>query len=448
MTIVTVFDINNAAVRLREGREWLACLQSCFELHPAVISAIRIVGEIDDKVLLQWPHRSVEDKKMLAYTRSEEHGEADRQTRTTTGKYLRAAFPTMKDNVIRDLVYEVDVAVSEGFRFVETSDEMVNAVQEGPYSCMQWDDADPHPYQCYAPRFGWSMAIRERDGNILSRALVYAGDACSYDKGCYVRTYGDNGEADLLTAWLNEQGIEKESSWPRGAKLAYVRNGREPLFPYIDGNRDRVDIVSDTLVLRDNGDYCCNNSDGTAEHNDYEQCENCDDDMSEDDTNHVGPEGDTVICDHCRDNYFTLVTGTRRREYYVHEEHAIEVDGEYYDANNPPKEIVCTRDGENAWAEDCTELDGDWYRCDDPRVCFSRSEQEYLLCADAWQCAATQQWYPDHVDRVEIDGDYYHPDDVPEGYEVPDIESRFAGRPDGYGTEGSLSNDNQEELSL
>ena len=93
MTIITVFDINTAAVRLREEREWFALLQSRFELHPAVITAMRLVGEINDKVLLQWPHRSIDDPKMLAYTRSEEHGEQDRQTRTTTGKYCAPPSP-------------------------------------------------------------------------------------------------------------------------------------------------------------------------------------------------------------------------------------------------------------------------------------------------------------------------------------------------------------------
>jgi hypothetical protein len=446
---VSTYDINQAALKAREGREWLALLQSQFTLHPAVEQAMKLTG-ISEAVLIQWPHRSLDDPKMLAYTRSEEHGVADRQTRTTPGKYLRAAFPGLKDNVLRDLVYEVEAKVSDGFKFVETSEEMVQAVQQGPYSCMQWDDGDdPHPYQCYAPRYGWSMAIRERNGEIVSRALVYAGDACSSDKGCYVRTYGDSGEADLLAAWLNEQGIERESSWPRGAKLAYIRNGREGLFPYIDGNRDRVNVNASAgyMTLSDSGEHTCNNSDGTAEYEDYEQCENCDDDMSEEDMNHVGPEGDTIVCDHCIRNYFTLVTGTRRREYYVHEEHAVEVDGEMYDADNPPKEIVCTRDGDNAWEEDCVLLRGEYYRTDDPRVIWCESEGEHLLCADAWQCAGTQKWYPRYVDPVEIDGEYFHEDDLPEGY-AREGDSRFAGRPDGYGTEGALSNDNQEELSL
>jgi hypothetical protein len=437
MTTITVFDINNAAVRLREGRDWLALLQSEFELHPAVITAMQLVGEIKDSVLLQWPHRSTTEAGQIAYTRSEEHGVADRQTRTTQGKYLRAAFPTLKDNVIRDLVYAEDAKVASGFRFITESKEIVHAVQKGPYSCMQWDSVAPedwqrHPYAVYDPALGWSMAIKEDSGEITARALVYERE--HDEQRCWVRAYGANGADYELSAWLGQQGVESYSSWPSGAKLRRISHHGDIMFPYIDGNRDRVDVHGDTLVLKDNGEHLCNSSDGTAEYEEPgEPCDHCEDDTPEEDQNEAGSRGQMMICDHCRDNYFTFVTGARGHEYYVHEDDAVSIDGEQYDVNNLPKEVVETRDGSTQFEEDCCEIDGNWWRTDDPRVCWSEPEQQHLLCANAWQCAATNYWYSEDTEHVEIDGDMYHPDDAPADYDKPD---------------GDISNENQEEINL
>jgi hypothetical protein len=117
----------------------------------------------------------------------------------------------------------------------------------------------------------------------------------------------------------------------------------------------------------------------------------------------------------------------------VHEDDAVCIDGEYYDVNNLPKEVVETRDGSTHWEEECTDIDGDWYRQDDPRVCWSEPEQKYLLCANAWRCTATDYWYSEDTEHVEIDGDLYHPDDAPADYDKPD---------------GDISNENQEEINL
>jgi hypothetical protein len=39
------------------------------------------------------------------------------------------------------------------------------------------------------------------------------------------------------------------------------------------------------------------------------------------------------------------------------------------------------------------------------------------LQEDCWQCTHTDKWYTDGTDYVEVDGEKYHPDAVPESNE-------------------------------
>ena len=61
--------------------------QRKYPMHKAVREAVLLSAPLNwHALVLQWPHVSVTDQTRLAYTRSVEHGAADRQTITTVNK--------------------------------------------------------------------------------------------------------------------------------------------------------------------------------------------------------------------------------------------------------------------------------------------------------------------------------------------------------------------------
>jgi len=80
----------------------------------------------------------------IAYTRDDFKREAGIRTVTSPGKYLKRHFPTAPDHVIRDAV---SFAVDDTFEILDNIEDMVDAVMNGPYSCMSTGfDSEDHPY--------------------------------------------------------------------------------------------------------------------------------------------------------------------------------------------------------------------------------------------------------------------------------------------------------------
>jgi hypothetical protein len=182
------------------------------------------------------------------------------------------------------------------------------------------------------------------------------------------------------------------------------------------------------LVITERGEYQCCNTDGTADAQSSCTCDACGNRISEDEQRGVGYDNDTTVGDCCIDDY-TYVTGRRGRSYYISERDAVEVNGEYYDPDYlDDNDIVMLHDGEYASSrdavfvesqsehyltEDCVCLhNGDWALHDDA---VELHDGEYALTDDAWQCAGSGEWYlTDNDTPVEVDGQTYHEDNVPE----------------------------------
>ena len=138
------------------SRPWHAREQNNATLHSAVRKAMRMSRPKDwQELLLQWPHSADADPTRIAYTQNERKGEADVQTVTSLGKYLRMHFANLPDHAIRDLVAAHSAT---GCEFVHTTKEMIAHLHRGPRSCMVWDSYkdpdesgrrdDSHPYEC------------------------------------------------------------------------------------------------------------------------------------------------------------------------------------------------------------------------------------------------------------------------------------------------------------
>jgi hypothetical protein len=286
---------------------------------------------------------------------------------------------------------------------------------------MQWgrDNVEDHPYQAYAPEHGWGMAVRTLGGDTVGRALVITKDDSKY----FVRSYfrnddGYSGRDDVLEAWLKEAGYVHCGGWKYGEKLKYIDDSNDCGFvaPYLDGCNQIVSVVGKTLVIDDDGEYECSNTNGDADTVNGNDCSDCGDRTREGDGYWVGYHEDVMVCSGCHDNY-RYGRGRNGREYTFHEDNAIYVESrdnyyhsDYLDDNN----IIELDNGDYEHVDEAIEIDGNWYTVDDDRICLFQDTQEWGMCDDGWQCAASCDWYTDSVECVEVNDERYHPDHAPE----------------------------------
>jgi len=410
-------------VRVRDRnhtRAWHAHQQHQHTIHPVVIKAMGMARPDDwQQLLLEWPHKAQSDPTRLAYTANERKGMDDKQAVTTIGKYLTKHFSALPDHAIRDLA----ALCGKGDCFiVNTSVQMIHHLERGPKSCMQWGNAnvDDHPYQAYAPEHGWGLAVRTIGGDTVGRALVVKNEGEKY----FVRSYfrnddGYSGRDDVLEAWLREEGYEHRGGWNYGQRLRYIHDDNDCGFvaPYLDGCNQRVSVVGKTLVIDDDGEYDCSNTNGDADTVNSDDCSDCGDRIRSGDGYWVGYHEDALVCSSCEDSY-RLGYGRGGREYRFSEEYAVWVESrgehfhqDYLDDNN----IVELDNGEYEHVDEAIEIDGCWYSVDDDRICLFQDTQEWGMQCDGWQCVASCDWYTDAVECVEVDGEKYHPDNLHRG---------------------------------
>jgi hypothetical protein len=271
----------------------------------------------------------------------------------------------------------------------------------------------------------------------------------------YKREEGGNdacsGTDERLENWLREQGYTKKSEWPIGTRFARVEHpdgGR--MMPYIDGNNQKVEFMHDAVEIAHDGS-ACNNTDGTVDEPEvYGECDCCGADVLENDDDRiwVGVNEDRLICGCCTDDY-RYVSGQNNRgytsNYYVSDEIAVRVNGEWYDSENLPDSICMLADGEYAerdacvWCatddewyeqtdedivkiddkwyrtddEDIVKIDDKWYRTDDDNVVQCKDDV-YRLKDDCWEDAHSNDWYPDSEPSIDLNGETYHPDTLRE----------------------------------
>lgn len=346
------------------------------------------------EMLLEWPHQSEEDVSKVAYTQSEDKGKRGLYTRTSMGKYIKRHCPTMPDHVLRDFVALHDPSHGK-CKFVHTVDEMIDAVEDGPKSCMQVGeiyDCGDHPYSVYDPQYGWHMAVRVSGDGIHARCLC--------NGNIFVRSYnkcpngGFSHSDTALEAWLHDQGYEKASRWPEGLKLRRIDAGYDRyVMPYIDGELRDVELNGDVFVIDSNGDFCADNQDGYVGGTGVE-CESCGDLTDEEDLSSVGFYGDTQVCNHCLENHYIYAIGRGGDEYYA-----------------PNHECTYVEEYEQ-WYEDYYMSDNGIVECRDEHNRFTHRTDD-----DCWYCEGSGEYYTNDVTAYHDDwsGCTYHEDALPEG---------------------------------
>jgi hypothetical protein len=226
----------------------------------------------------------------------------------------------------------------------------------------------------------------------------------------------------MLEAWLVEQGYDKQSAYNNGEKLRYLAaSGDDFLAPYIDGDTKGVVVNRSEgyLAIEEHEpEFECNSTGGSASPVEGQECEDCGDRIDDGDGYWVGYHEDRHVCESCRENNYVGGEGRSGNTYYFDSEYAVEDgDGNYYHRSHLADcNMVYLHDEEDTVIsiDDAVCVDGVWYEWDDDRVCTpGDTNHESKLKDDCWQCAATDNWYFD-TECVEVDGDKYHPDDVPE----------------------------------
>lgn len=476
-----------------EGRNlyqpWHGREQSKAPLHTSVDYMLRQYAPVDyEKLILEWPHVSRKDDNRLAYTRNPVDGDRDLQLVTSIGKYLVRHWPHVPDHLRRDAaaLYTVDRRV-----IVDTTPEMIYTIEVGPRSCMasvhgsipfnsddkmtmlEWyesgtnpPDWTKHPYWCYDPALGWSMAQRWAVVNgtprLDGRALIYSGPAAD-GKNIFVRTYRRNqsdpvagwSETDFaLTEWLKAQGYVADTMWPHGAQIRTRPNeyGSSWFMPFIDGGSRLIKVDPATCVgtftpYDERGDglvFVGENTNGwgedpdrdddDADDDDYFYCEDCQDRTHVDDGYWVSRGEDRHICSHCCDNSYSYVRAQpdylhsrgAYTNYYLHYDDACSVHDQDWsiDPEYPPDNVVCLGDGSYALRTDSVEVETlcgpEWFLKDDNCVVlatdgtyihsdlavFCEDTGNVLHKDDAYLSTKDDKWYekdPEAEAEVEVE---------------------------------------------
>lgn len=429
----------------QEGREyitredafqhtWFRRESDNHKLHSAVLEAIKVKPPKDlHDLVLQWPHQSLNDPSRIAYTRSNEHGHADRQTVTSVGKYLRAHFPSLTDTELRDIVMRFG---EHKFVMWDTVEGIIRAVQYGPKSCMQWnfgeDDWDRHPYNVYDPKYGWRAAVRlDGRGQIIGRCLVNT-DPEAQGK-IFVRSYshkegGYSHSDEALEVWLRDQGFLKADDW-EGCKLAkHTRYYTPFMAPYLDGCNKDVDDCGDHLIVCSGGQYKLENTEGFPSDCGHE-CEDCGSHVGDDDIVSVGPHEDRSVCRHCIENEYYWVLGRHRYHYYLHCDSAVHSSytDEWYDPDYlSTNDMVQLEDGDICPQDEAVHLESrdEWRHQDDEDVVYCEHDGVYEHIDDTVELHDGERAHEDNAWECEAIGAYYHNDDADEQVELCDLQTR------------------------
>ena len=272
-----------------ESMKWLHSLTKRFDFHPAVIRAIHEsltalgIDYVDipqdyverlKTVLMEWPHISTEDNRMVAYTRNASYGESDRRVKGKLGGYVTKHFPEIPGHIVEMIV---DSYRSQGckYKLLDNIEDIVNTMYNcKANSCMTNSrfKHQYHPYRVYSPELGWSLAVKvDTDGIVSSRALVHF----SEDFKTFVRIYTHNGneirpDDPGLRGWLLEQNYRKIDGW-KGYEIAELYNDHDKLIgPYIDGDYVCGSFKNGTITLNSDGEIRFQRTDGLADYDDHD----------------------------------------------------------------------------------------------------------------------------------------------------------------------------------
>lgn len=227
-------------------------------------------------------HRSTKTKENIAYTPDEESGARDRQVSIHVNTYLNRFYPGLEVERRRQLVREyTGFDPAQFLKFAESADEIVSVYENGPGSCMSYDEGSfpccVHPARAYWGH-GLTIAYLDKPDGITARCVVHL------ERKIHARCYGDTEELkEALQSMGYREGLYRHD-WV-GVKLStrYVEGYDEEdecdvegyLAPYVDfASCADLDSEASTLTVTLCGAYEIQSTRGVANEK-YGYGDNC-----------------------------------------------------------------------------------------------------------------------------------------------------------------------------
>ena len=349
--------------------------------HPLFVSQLRRL-RFNLKPDLWWhfPHVSVNDPSMIAYTQTRDKGQRDIQTPIKVGRYLQQFYGDwLTEDQIRMMANGVK---AHELHWATTAADMEHVyVNGGIYSCMSDSFShfgNVHPVHVYD--FEGQFKLGYLKDKLFNNKIVARGFVHEPTKS-WVRVYGN--EADSLREAFNELGYTSANGWV-DAYVAAIKNGEnEYVMPYIDGENHHV--TSDRLNGKScfrigyDGDHYAHNTHGYLEEPDTGRCGCCGGRVDEDDM-YWSDYHDMHIGQCCIEEYTYAYTSRRTQDWvesdscvrnesndeYYERDYACEVlcetsDGSWYDRDD----VVELDNGDYVYVDDAVEIDEKWFARDD-----------------------------------------------------------------------------------
>jgi len=276
-------------------------------------------------------HVSKNDSSKIAYTLNPEKGMLDVQTQKNVARYIVGdlgmdeTLATYIDSIHKSKYNISEVTFIRGKDISETYMSLHNT---GIASCMtrpiDYYDSFCHPTLVYEDSDISLAVIKDGNDKIIARALVWE------NKKLYSRIYGDYVK---LRESLEMLGYNSNENF-HGAKLKLIKDAEKKdriVMPYLDGCQS-FSIVNDSyIMIDDDGEYYATETNGFCKNGKvFAHCENCTDDISEqDNVMHVyfSRRHYNIWCRDCCDEHAMICSSTHE---YIHQDNVRYVDGEYY----------------------------------------------------------------------------------------------------------------------
>ena len=302
------------------------------------ISDTSINNELISRLRSLWwhfPHISLDEPSMVAYTPNPEYGVRDRQVRTKVGRYLQQFYSDLiTPEQIRSMANgtkQLDLEFASDIRAA-----YMRCARDGLTSCMTHSVSsyetcgDYHPVDVYQTGdFKVALLHDSFNNEICARALVHESSRV------FVRCYGR--EANTLSDRLMEEGYSDQRSWDDGTRLLLIRDDdNNVVVPYMDGGIQSASIEwhdgKEWLVVDSGGDVDLSTTSGVWYERETQYCDACQDsvDADDEDMSYSSYHGMTIgPC--CIDDYCTAYV-SRRSTDFVREDLTVECacDGERY----------------------------------------------------------------------------------------------------------------------
>jgi len=331
-------------------------------------------------------HVSLKDPSKIAFTQSEEKGQADIQTPMRVGAYLTQYFPHLHGETIKEIIGQHSMLYApKSLKWAHTADEIEHVYINGPRSCMSKKDHEfnshCHPVRVYGDTELSVAYLVSDDGiGISARAL------CWQAKKIYVRIYGDESRLKPL---LNDLGYERGELYGAKVNAIVCENTGDYIMPYLDGPQ-RADLIDGKMVLNDDGEYSCDQTNGLASEENRIECEECGDSVRDDETREVYylRHSTRTWCESCRDHHAFYCDGIGEM---VADSAALMVNGEMY---------------------------SEWYVRDNFEYCEGTDEwhsgENIVVTVSIHNVLATRQWSEEYAQEnafvCRISGDWFEND--------------------------------------